>query len=90
MAMEVAPATPQSDAVLTKATIPVEGMVCVSCAASIKHAVKNVEGVTDAAIDFANRTIRVTFRPGQPVLLDNVKAAISNLGFKPGTAVAVP
>ena len=35
---------------LRVATIPVEGMACLSCAASIKRAVKKIEGVSDAEV----------------------------------------
>lgn len=75
---------------LTVATIPVEGMVCLSCAASIKRAVKQVDGVSDAEIDFVRRSLRVTYTAGHAVLLSKVTAAIDGLGYKAGTPVLEP
>ncbi len=75
---------------LRVATIPVEGMVCLSCAASIKKAVRKVEGVTDAEIDFVHRSLRVTYASGKILLLGRVNTAIVGLGYKPGTPVLEP
>lgn len=75
---------------LKVATIPVEGMVCLSCAASIKKAVRKVEGVTDAEIDFVHRSLRVTYASGKILLLGRVNTAILGLGYKPGTPVLEP
>ncbi len=75
---------------LRVATIPVEGMVCLSCAASIKKAVRKVEGVTNAEIDFVHRSLRVTYASGIILLLWRVNTAIVGLGYKPGTPVLEP
>ena len=75
---------------LKVATIPVEGMVCLSCAASIKRAVRKVDGVTDAEVDFVGRTLRVTYAAGRPLLLGRVRTAIAGLGYTPGPPVVAP
>jgi len=54
--------------------IPVEGMSCGSCAASVKRAAKGIDGVTNAEVDLAGRT-----SPEQ------ISAAIRRLGYKTGT-----
>ncbi|MDE4915951.1 heavy metal-associated domain-containing protein [Methylobacterium sp. 092160098-2] len=72
------------------ATIPVEGMARLSCAASIKRAVRNVDGVTGAEIDFVGRTLRVTYAAGRPLLLSRVRTAISGVGYTPGDPVMAP
>ncbi len=43
-AQEDTPATSRRGSDLKVATLPVEGMVCLSCAASIKRAVRKVDG----------------------------------------------
>lgn len=75
---------------LKAAAVPVEGMVCLSCAASIKRAVRKVDGVADAEIDFANRVLRVTYTPGRVLLLSRVRTAINGLGYKAGEPVVAP
>ena len=89
-AQEDAPAMSRRGSDLKVATIPVEGMVCLSCAASIKRAVRKVDGVSDAEIDFVGRTLRVTYAAGRPLLLGRVRTAIAGLGYTPGTPVVAP
>lgn len=86
---DAAPLSPRASD-LKVATIPVEGMVCLSCAAAIKRAVRKVDGVSDAEIDFVGRTLRVTYAAGQPLLLSRVRTAITGLGYTPGDPVVAP
>jgi Cd2+/Zn2+-exporting ATPase len=74
----------------TVATIPVEGRACLSCAASIKRAVRKADGVTDAKTDFVGRTLRVTYAAGRPLLLGRVRTALAGLGYTPGDPVVAP
>ena len=89
-AQEDTPAMSRRASDLKVATIPVEGMVCLSCAASIKRAVRKVDGVIDAEINFVGRTLRVTYAAGRPLLLGRVRTAIAGLGYTPGTPVVAP
>ena len=89
-ALEGSPEMSQRAPELKAATLPVEGMVCLSCAASIKRAVRKVDGVADAEIDFVGRALRVTYEPGRPLLLNRVRIAIDGLGYKAGTPVVAP
>lgn len=75
---------------LRVATIPVEGMACLSCAASIKRAVKKIEGVSDAEVDFVRRSLRVSYSPGRALLLGRVATTIDGLGYKAGIPVIAP
>lgn len=86
-AVEDPPAMSHRISDLKVATIPVEGMVCLSCAASIKRAVKKVDGVSDAEIDFVRRSLRVTYVAGHALLLSKVTTAIDGLGYKAGPPV---
>ncbi|MBK3403040.1 heavy-metal-associated domain-containing protein [Methylorubrum populi] len=89
-AQDDTPAMSRRGSDLKVAAIPVEGMVCLSCAASIKGAVRKVDGVTDAEIDFVGRTLRVTYAAGRPLLLGRVRTAIAGLGYTPGNPVVAP
>jgi copper chaperone CopZ len=66
------------------AVIPVEGMVCVACAAMVKKALKSLTGVSNVEVSMEKRTALVTFEAGK-VSLDRIVAAIDNAGYKAGT-----
>lgn len=69
---------------LKTAVIPVEGMVCVACAATVKKALKSLTGVSNVEVSLEKRTALVTFEAGK-VSLDRIVAAIDNVGYKAGT-----
>lgn len=64
-------------------TIPVEGMVCVSCTASVKNALKSIDGVTDVEVSLESRTARVQYVEGR-TSLEQLVAAINHLGYRAG------
>lgn len=68
---------------LKTAAIPVEGMACVSCAATVKRTVKAISGVSDVEVMLAKRSVRVTYAPGE-VSPERIAAAINELGYKAG------
>lgn len=70
-------------ATLNSVTIPVEGMVCVSCAAAVKRAVKSMSGVTDVEVSLTQRTVTVSFASDQ-VTADRIVASIKALGYRAG------
>ena len=65
-------------------TIPVEGMVCASCTARVKKALKSIDGVTEAEVSLESRTARVRYVEGK-TSPEQLVAAINNLGYKAGT-----
>jgi copper chaperone CopZ len=69
--------------------IPVEGMACVACAASVKQAVKNLNGVVSVEVSLEKRNARVTYSANL-VSPDQIVAAIDKLGYSAGTAKDVP
>lgn len=73
------PAAPQ----LQTIRIPVEGMSCVSCAASVKRALKGIEGVQQVEVSLENREAVVRFSP-EKVTTDRLESAINGLGYKAG------
>jgi len=68
---------------LKTAVVPVEGMVCVACAATVKKALKSLTGVANVEVSLEKRTALVTFEAGK-VSLDRIVAAIDNVGYKAG------
>jgi copper chaperone CopZ len=67
--------------------IPVEGMSCGSCAASVKRAAKGIDGVTNAEVELAGRRARVEYIVGR-TSPEQISAAIRQLGYKTGTPAA--
>ncbi len=55
----------QSSAVTKTMFIPVEGMSCGSCAATVKRGVKRVDGVTDVEVSLEHRGGRVRYTEGR-------------------------
>src|SRR5216683_1823041 len=45
--------------------IPVEGMICISCAATVKRAIKGMEGVVHVEVSLESRTAQVTYMPAK-------------------------
>lgn len=69
---------------LTTVNIPVEGMSCGSCAASVKRATKAIAGVKDVEVDLVGRRAKVAYEAGK-TSPEQVSAAIAELGYKVGT-----
>ena len=62
------------------ADIPVDGMACVACAASIKSAVKALPGVVGVEVSLEKRNARVTYFTNL-LTPDRIVAAIDKLGY---------
>jgi copper chaperone CopZ len=74
----------------TKTTfIPVEGMSCGSCAATVKRGVRKLDGVTDVEVSLEHRGARVRYSEGK-VTPDQIAAAITRLGYKAGHPTPEP
>ena len=67
-------------------SIPVEGMTCESCVASVKQTTKRVDGVRNAQVDLAKRRARVEYIEGR-TSPEQISAAIRQLGYKTGEPV---
>ena len=64
-------------------TIPVEGMICMVCAGSVKNALKAVQGVQNAEVNLEKRYATIQFENGK-VSEDDLTRAITKLGYKAG------
>ncbi len=67
-------------------SIPVEGMSCGSCAASVKRTAKGIDGVRNAEVNLAGRRVRVEYVEGR-TSPEQISATIRQLGYKTGTPV---
>jgi len=59
-----------------KSTLKIGGMSCASCAATIEKALKAVEGVSTAAVNFATEKATVEYEPSRVKEADLVRPAI--------------
>jgi len=66
-----------------KATIPVTGMTCTTCAATIEKGLAETPGVEQARVNFASEKASIEYDPAK-VDLAKIKDTISQLGY--GTA----
>ncbi len=62
------------------ATYTVTGMTCGHCVASVTEEVKEIDGVTDVAVDLSTGAVSVT--SDQPVSEADVKAAVEEAGYQ--------
>lgn len=70
----------------SKTVIPVEGMTCNACAASIKNKLKSIEGIGEVKVSLENRNATVLYEENA-VTPEQIKEAINEIGFKAGIPV---
>jgi copper chaperone len=61
-------------------TIPVKGMTCMGCVASVKRVLGSMGGVSQAEVSLEKAQAAVTYDPGK-TSLQAIKAAISDAGY---------
>ena len=64
-------------------TVPVNGMICMVCAGSVKNALKAVHGVQKAEVDLEKHNVTVRYE-NDKVSVDELTRAINQLGYKAG------
>ena len=67
-------------------SIPVEGMICMVCASSVKRAAQDVDGVRDAEVDLAGKQAKISYVEGT-TSPEHIAGAIARLGYKTGSPV---
>ena len=67
---------------LERATIPISGISCASCVATIEGALRGTPGVVSAVVNFATNTASVNFTP-TTVSVADLRRAIREAGYEP-------
>lgn len=62
-------------------TIPIGGMSCAACAQRVEKAVKKLEGVTSASVNFATENATVVYEP-QKMRLSTIRQTIEKAGYQ--------
>lgn len=65
----------------TKQTFPVEGMSCASCAGSIESMLRTTDGVQEANVNFASKTVQITYKP-QQISPAQLRDTVHEIGFE--------
>ena len=71
-----------------KTRIPVTGMSCTTCAATIEKALAETTGVEQARVNFASEQATVEYNPTE-VNLAKIKDTISQLGYRAATKKSI-
>ena len=61
-------------------TIPVKGMTCIGCVASVQRVLKGINGVSKADVSLEQAQASITYDPAQADL-QVIKTAISDAGY---------
>jgi len=69
---------------LLSVTLRADGLTCSMCSLSVHKALARLDFVAEVQPNIADTTFTVKFRPGQPVSLDRVAAAVRDAGFSVG------
>jgi copper ion binding protein len=64
-----------------KVTIPIEGMSCMSCVATVKKTLSGMDGVKEVNVSLKDKNATVKFDP-KKVTPEQLQEAINKLGYK--------
>jgi Cu+-exporting ATPase len=67
-------------AALREVTVPITGMTCANCVATVERTLRKTEGVDDASVNYASERALVRFDP-EVVSLEHVAAAVERAGY---------
>ncbi|MDD5093480.1 MAG: heavy metal translocating P-type ATPase [Dehalococcoidia bacterium] len=70
------------EARLEKVTIPVQGMTCAACVRRVENALRSLDGVVSANVNFATERATAEFIPSR-VTVGDLKRAITDAGYTP-------
>jgi Cu+-exporting ATPase len=65
---------------LEHVTLPITGMTCANCSATIERNLKKLPGVTEASVNYATEKASVAFDPGR-VSEERMRMLVSDLGY---------
>jgi len=65
---------------MEKRTIPVLGMMCAACSATVERKISSLEGVKSAAVSLPGRTVLVEYDPDS-ISLEQMKSEVEAIGY---------
>lgn len=65
---------------MEKRILPVNGMTCASCAVSVESQLKDLEGVTEATVNFADASVQLGYEPSR-VDWPEMQKALRQIGY---------
>ena len=68
--------------VIPSLDIGIGGMTCASCVARVEKALKKVPGVTDASVNLATESARITYVPSEQMEA-HLRRAVRDAGYEP-------
>ncbi|MDI6706459.1 MAG: heavy metal translocating P-type ATPase, partial [Bacillota bacterium] len=72
----------EEEATIREVTIPIAGMTCAACSSAVERALKKLEGVESAGVNFASEKAVVRY-DGSLLRLSQLKQAIEGAGYQP-------
>jgi len=66
---------------VSEASLPIAGMTCNNCAATITRSLKRLNGVVEADASYASERANVRFDPAK-VAISDIKRAVRDAGYK--------
>ncbi|MCQ5376392.1 MAG: heavy metal translocating P-type ATPase, partial [Methanomassiliicoccales archaeon] len=75
------PVTKEKDEEKKKATLPVIGMTCATCAETIEHVLSELDGVESASVNLAAERATVIYDP-KKIQIDDMKNVVKAAGYE--------
>jgi len=68
------------DDINIETTLPVSGMSCAACAVSAESMLASLKGVNSAAVNYAAKSVRISYKPDK-VGIPELQAALQSIGY---------
>lgn len=85
MAALLVAASFSSFAQIKSASLKATGLTCSMCSKSIFKSLQKISFIQDIKVDIEGSGYDLTFKPGQTVVIDDIKKAVENAGFGVGS-----
>ncbi len=72
----------------TAARVKVTGVTCSMCSNSVHKALSSLPFIERIEVDLENAVFNLSFKPGQAVLIDDIRRKVEGAGFSVGELVA--
>lgn len=72
----------------TSAKIKVTGITCSMCSNTVNKALSTLSFIEKIEVDIENSVYEITFKPGEKVVIDDIKNKVEGAGFSVGELIA--